>query len=124
MATADLEGGRRRGSGGRLFCGFGVRMETKSWGRRFAPKVLNKQISGQRLLPTNDRKSFTYGAFEEIYPYTRFQFVYSFGGLSGATFRMPREGLAWIKSTDLDAFFWEVRKQDLDGNYSELEADR
>jgi hypothetical protein len=89
--------------------------------RRFTPKVLNKQIRAQRLLPTEDRRSFEHGAFEEIYPYTKFQFVYSFGGFSEAAFRTPREGLTWIKSTDLHAFYWEVRKQDLDGNYSELE---
>jgi len=99
-------------------------MEPSELSRRFSPKVLNKQIRGQRLLPTEDRRSFEYGAFEEIYPYTKFQFVYSFGGFSGAEFRTPAEGLAWIKSTDLDAFYWEVRKQDLDGNYSEVEEIR
>ena len=85
-------------------------MEPSELSRRFSPKVLNKQIRGQRLLPTEDRRSF--------------EFVYSFGGFSGAEFRTPGEGLAWIKSTDLDAFYWEVRKQDLDGNYSEVEEIR
>jgi hypothetical protein len=103
---------------------YGVRMELAELSRRFTPKVLNKQIRGQRMLPTNDRTSFEYGAFEEIYPHTRFQFVYSFGGFSGGAFQTPGEGLAWIKSTDLDAFFWEVRRQDLDSNYSELEENR
>jgi hypothetical protein len=99
-------------------------MEPAELSRRFTPKVLNKQIRGRRLLPTKDRRSFKYGAFEEIYLHTKFRFVYSFGGLSGATFRTPSEGLTWIKATDLDAFYWEVRKQDLDGNYSELEEIR
>jgi hypothetical protein len=46
--------------------------------------------------------------------------VYSFRGFAGTAFWTPREGLTWIKST-VHAFYWEVRKQDLDGNYSELE---
>ena len=37
-------------------------MESEELKRRFTPKVLSKRISGQRLLPTHDFKSFKYGA--------------------------------------------------------------
>jgi hypothetical protein len=47
--------------------------------------------------------------------------VHSFGGFSGAPLQTPREGFAWIKSIGPRPYFWEVRKRDLDGNYSEFE---
>ena len=71
-------------------------MESEELKRRFAPKVLNKRISGQRLLPTHDFKSFEYGDFEEVWV-TPFQFVYYFGGFPGAPFQQPGEAFAWIK---------------------------
>ena len=99
-------------------------MESEELKRRFAPKVLNKRISGQRLLPTQDFKSFKYGDFEEVWV-TPFQFVYYFGGFPGAPFQQPGEAFAWIKSIrGPQPYFWEVRKKDLDGNYSELEENR
>ena len=91
--------------------------------RRFAPKRLGKQIPGQRLFPTSDFKFFRYGNLEQVYP-MKFEFVYYFGGFSGAPIQRPPEGFAWIKSTGLQPLFWQVRKQDLDGNYKELEKDR
>ena len=99
-------------------------MEPDDLMTRFAPKWLDKKISGQRLFPTHDYKSFKYGGFEEVWV-TRFQFVYYFGGFPGAPFQQPGESFAWIKSIGgPHPYFWEVRKQDLDGNYSELEENR
>jgi hypothetical protein len=50
----------------------------------------------------------------------KFEFVYYFGGFTGTPSQRPPEGFAWIKSSGLP-LFWQVRKQDLDGNYLELE---
>ena len=96
-------------------------MESEELKRRFAPKVLNKRISGQRLLPTHDFKSFKYGDFEEVWV-TPFQFVYYFGGSRERHFSSRVRHFAWIKSIrGPQPYFWEVRKKDLDGNYTELE---
>ena len=103
---------------------YGVRMELAELSRRFTPKVLNKQIRGQRMLPTNDRTSFEYGAFEKNLSLQEVSACVLGWRVFGRCIPIPREGLAWIKSTELDAFFWEVRRQDLDGNYSELEENR
>ena len=72
-------------------------MESEELKRRFTPKVLSKRISGQRLLPTHDFKSFKYGDFEEVWV-TPFQFVYYFGGFPGAPFQQPGEAFACILS--------------------------
>ena len=74
------------------------------------------------MFPTSDLKFFNYGNLEQVYP-MKFEFVYYFGGFLGAPLRPP-EGFAWIKSTGLHPIFWQVRKQDLDGNYGELEENR
>ena len=95
-------------------------MEPEELRRRFAPKVLNKRIRGQQLFPASDLRSFNYGTFEEVWDSMKFQFVHSFGGFSGAPLQTPREGFAWIKSIGPHPYFWEVRKRDLDGNYSEF----
>jgi hypothetical protein len=44
------------------------------------------------MLPTNDRTSFEYGAFEEIYPYTKFQFVCSLAGFREVHSKRPGRG--------------------------------
>ena len=87
--------------------------------RRFAPKRLAKEIPGQRLFPTRQGRSFEYGPFEQVSP-RKFEFVYHFGGFSGVLLQTPPEGFVWIKSFG-SPLFWQVRKQDLDGNYLELE---
>jgi hypothetical protein len=98
-------------------------MEPDELKRRFGRKRLGKQIPGQRLFPTSDLRFFKYGKLEQVYP-MEFLFVYYFGGFSGTPFQRPPEGFAWIKSTGLYPHFWQVQKQDLDGNYGELEENR
>jgi hypothetical protein len=67
-------------------------MESEELKRRFAPKVLNKRISGQRLFPTDGFKSFKYGGFEEVWV-TQFQFVYYFGGFPESAISTAGRGI-------------------------------
>ena len=85
--------------------------------KRYATLKLAKRIRG-----TCADLTFKYGAFEEIASGTNFQFVYSFGGFSGRPIQTPAEGFAWFKTAGPSPFYWEVRKQDLKGNYSEVAA--
>ena len=98
-------------------------MEPDDLKTRFTPKWLDKRIPGQRLFPTCELRPFEYGAFEQVYP-MKFEFVYHFGGYSGALLQTPGEGLAWIKSVGIEPYFYQVLKKDLNGNYRELEETR
>ena len=94
-------------------------MEPEELRKRFATQKLARQIPGQRLHPDAYLISFEYGALEDVPAALRFKFAYCFGGFSGWRLQVPPEGFAWIKSCGSD-LFWEVRKQDLAGNYSEV----
>lgn len=90
--------------------------------KKFGPKVLMKQIRGQRMIlarktSSSSRESFTYGTFEEVYPMA-FEFKISIGGFSGAPLQTPPHGFEWIKSKHM---MWEVKKDDLNGNFREAE---